>query len=130
MKNKVIITIPDTLTDQEEKRLNSERLVQKQLSFHGNELNKLRIGNNLEVKNLTTQIIINRTGEKPIEFIPCNVCGCDYQSNLFKIVFVNYGGKNKSIKVCSENCQHTLIEICGKGRAALKLKQLTPVRFF
>lgn len=130
MKRKIKIVIPDDLSPIQEARLISQRLMQNMLASNGSQLDKKRIGDQVDIRHLTTEITIERKGPKPIEMIACNVCGCEYQSDLFKPVIVNYGGKNKTVKTCSENCQTDLINLCGTGRAAIKVKDLKPVRFY
>lgn len=127
---KINIKIPDDLSPKEEALLIAQRLNQKMLAGHGRQMDKLRIGTQVDIKHLTTQITIERTGDKPIEMVTCNVCGCDYQNNTYKGVWVNYGGERKEVKTCSENCGSALIDLCGIGRAAFKKKDLHPFRFY
>lgn len=130
MKNKIRIVIPHNLSNEEELIEINKRLTQKLLASSGRRVDHKRLGNQLDIQHLKTEITIERTGEKPIEMVICNTCGCEYQNNLFKRVFINYGGINKTIKVCSDTCQDALIDICGTGRAAKKKKDLSPVRLW
>lgn len=129
-KKNLKIVINDGLTLDEEVIEIASKLKQKLLASNANQVDKKRIGDEYKISHLTTQITIERKGLKPLELVPCNVCGCEYQNDMFKKVFVNYGGKNKIIKVCSENCQDDLISICGIGRAAKKKADLKPVRLW
>lgn len=130
MKKKITIKIADDLTPKQEAMEISKMLTQKLLAGNGNQVDKLRIGDQIDIKHLETEILIQRIGATPIEMITCNVCGHDYQSNLYKGVWTNYGGKTKEVKTCSDECAQSLISICGEGRASLKKKKLTPVRFY
>ena len=124
------IKISDGLSPLEESQEISSKLRQKLLASNANQFDKKRIGEGIDVKHLSTTIIIERTGEKPIEMVRCNVCGCEYQSDMYKPVVVNYGGKVKTIKTCSQNCQESLIELCGVGRAGKTKKELKPFRLW
>lgn len=129
MKKQVInINISADLTPEQETIEISKILRAKHLSGSAkNKHQNIRIGQGIDIKQLQTTIIVNRVA-KFIEFVPCNVCGCEYQNDLFKKVFVNYGGKVKYIKVCSTSCQEQMIDMCGEGRAATSAKKLKPFR--
>ncbi len=127
---KIKIVIPDDLTPQQEAAEIAQRLMQKALSGTEKQIDKLRIGTQVDIKELTTQITIERTGAKPIEMIKCSVCSSKYQSDLFFPLFVNYGGQKKKLKYCSQACRNTVLDICGEGRAAIKQKDLKPVRLY
>ena len=130
MKKKISITIPDDLTPMQEAAEISQRLNQQLLAGNGRQVDHKRIGDQVDIKYLTTEIVIKRVGEKPIEFILCSICGIEYQSDLAKNVFHNYGGRTKKVHVCSETCQQTFISICGNGRAATKKSKLNPIRTY
>ena len=130
MKKEIKITIPSGLSDREESFEIAKKLNQKLLASHGRQKDKIRIGNEVNLKYGTTTIVVKRDTSNTIEFVPCNVCGCEYQNTEFKPVFTNYGGRAKKLKVCSEDCQNTLLDYCGTGRAAIKKKDLTPIRFY
>lgn len=131
MRNKPIkIVIAAGLTPMEESSEIAIKLRQKFLSGKGDQIDKKRIGDNIEISHLTTNIIIERKIDNLIEYVKCNVCGCEYQNDLYKPVFTNYGGRVKIIKTCSNTCQEDLIEICGEGRAGKTKKQLIPIRLF
>ena len=122
MKNKPIkISIPFGLSAKDEVNAISERLIQKKLSGKGVNENKKQIGDRVDVHYLEQTIIVKRVPkEKIIEYVKCSACNCDYQSDLFFPVFVNYGGKNKKLKFCSVICQENVIDLCGEGRASKK----------
>lgn len=124
---KIRIKIPDNLSPEEEAVEIGQRLVQKALSGSATKRESKRIGDFVEIKELETNIIIERVShQKNIELVKCNVCGCDYQSDLFKSVWHNYGGKHRKIHVCSESCQKELLLFLGK-RASIKRKDLKPL---
>jgi hypothetical protein len=124
---KINITIPDNLNEIQEAKLIQEKLTQKALSGNGNNLINKRIGDEVIVKDLVTQITIKRTGEKPVELMDCPICKTQFQNNFFNPVFTNYGGVIKRHKTCSNNCQQNFIEFCGDGRASVKRKDLKPL---
>lgn len=125
-KKEYKIVIPDDLTPDQELVHIANNLRQK---FLGDSKQK-RLGDSVNVKNLTTRITIERKGAKPIEIIVCNVCNGNYQSDMFKPVWTNYGGSQKLIKTCSEQCQQNLIDYCGEGRAAKSRTKLKSVRIY
>ena len=118
MKKEITITIPDRLTSEQEILAIKKQLTTKMLSSSARDSSRKRIGDSVDIEYLETTITVKRKGPKPIELLKCNVCGCEYQSDEFKAVFVNYGGPKRSIKVCCEECQDTLIDMCGQGRAS------------
>lgn len=131
MKKPIRITIPDNLSKEDEVFAITKKLQQKSLSGHGRQEDKKMIGDYNKVTDLTTTIIVERKSkEKPIEMVKCTACGCEYQNDMFFPVYVNYGGKNKLLKYCSENCQEAVIEVCGEGRASKKRNGLKPVRLW
>lgn len=130
MKKNIKIVIPDHLKPGEEAALISERLHQKMLAGNGVNETVKRLGQQIDIKHLTTTITIERVGEKPVEYVMCNVCNTEYQSDTSTPVWVNYGGKQKKVHTCSSICANDLIALCGSGRAALKKKDLKPFRFF
>ena len=106
MKKPIRITIPDNLSKEDEVFAITKKLQQKALSGHGRQEDKKMIGDYNKVTDLTTTIIVERKSkEKPIEMVKCPDCGCEYQNDMFFPVYVNYGGKNKLLKYCSESCQ-------------------------
>lgn len=128
--NNIEINIPDNLTPDKELLLIAKKLQQKQLSGSGKTKEQLRIGTEVTVQHLQTQITINRTStEKPIEMVKCNVCGCEYQNNTAVHYWRNYGGKPKQVAVCSTGCQNAVIEFLGK-RAAKTKNKLSPIRLY
>jgi len=128
--NKIKITIEDGMTPIQEAERISQILRQKLLAGHGRQKDLKRIGDQVDVQHIETQIVVVRKGEKPIELIKCPVCSCDFQNDLFFSVWTNYGGKNRQLKTCSSNCQSGLIEFCGEGRAAKSRLKLKPVKFY
>jgi len=128
MKKKSIkIVIPSGLSDQEESFEIAKKLNQKLLAGNGRQKDKVRLGTEINIKHGKMIIEIERKVENVIEFIPCIVCGTEYQNTEFLPVFTNYGGKVKKHKTCSENCQNNLIDCCGYGRAAIKRNDLKPL---
>lgn len=123
---KTIIKIPIGLSPKEEIREIAKLLNTKLLSGNGKSKQQIAIGDDVNVTELNSLIEIQRIGEKPAEYVKCNICGCEYQSNFFQKVFTNYGGKVKLIKVCSNKCQEDLINTCGEGRAAKTKGKLSP----
>ncbi len=126
---KINIKIPDHLTPSEELQEIGKLLRQKTLAGNGRQMDHKRIGNEINIKDITTQITITRIGEKPIEMAKCNVCGCEYQNNFFFTVFTNYGGTTRKIKTCSEKCQTEII-ILFPDRCSIKKSTLKQIRFY
>lgn len=126
----ITIKIPDNLTSLEEAALIAKKLTQKALSGSARG-SKNRIGTEIKIIEQKTNIVIERVNkEKPIETLKCNVCGCTYQSNMAKIYFTNYGGKIRSIKVCSSQCIEDVITMFPDGRVAKSRSKLKPLRVF
>lgn len=129
-KKRIELEIPDGLSSYEEAAEIGKRLMQKSLSGSGYDRNNKQIGERTKIKHLETIIVIKRKGGKYIETLKCSVCGCDYQSDLAKKIFVNYGGVTKQRTYCSDNCDQSVIDVCGTGRAAFKKKDLKFNYFF
>lgn len=128
--NKIEIKVPDNLTPEKEALLIAKKLQQKQLSGSGKSKDQLRIGTEVTVQHLQTQITITRTStEKPIEMVKCNVCGCEYQNNTAVHYWHNYGGKPIQMAVCSTDCQDAVIEFLG-DRAAITKNKLKSIRLY
>ena len=77
----------------------SQRLNQQLLARNGRQVDHKESATRLILKNMTTEIVIKRVGEKPIEFIPCSVCGLEYQSDLAKMFFITMVVELKKIHV-------------------------------
>lgn len=130
--NKIKIKIPDGLTPKEEVIQIAKRLNQKALSRSGkqNKSMLLGTGKDVEIQHIQTEIIITRVSkEKPIEYITCNVCNSEYQSDTAQTYWHNYGGKPKEVKVCSETCKHIVLQFLGDRAAPTKTK-LKRLKFF
>lgn len=127
---KIKIVIPDDLTPKQEIEEIAQKLTQKMLVSHGRQQDHKRIGNQVDVKDLKTEITIERKGESPVEYIKCNVCGCDYQSDTAKVIWTNYGGTARPIKTCSDICIDNMVSMLGEGRLNRKKSKLKPVRFY
>lgn len=126
---KITINIPDGLSSLEEAHLIKDKLVQKALSGTGKNRDQKRIGDRVKVGYTETTIVIKRDVSDHIETVKCNACGCDYQSDMFKRIYINYGGRTKELRYCSEDCCKTVIDICGPGRARFKKKDLKFTHF-
>ncbi len=127
MKKDITIKIADNLTPQQEVVAIAKQLAKKQLSGGGQNKDIKRIGDELNIQHLKTTITIDRVStEKPIIMLTCNVCGCDYQSDMTKHYFHNYGGKNTKRSVCSDGCQQFMIEYFGV-RVAKSASKLKPI---
>lgn len=125
------ISIPDNLSEEKEVFAIAKKLQQKALSGNAKNKDVLRIGDNVDFKELQTQIIITRvSSEKPIEMVTCNVCNCEYQSNTAKYYFHNYGGKPQKRAVCSTECQNFMVENFGVRVAKSKSKLQSPINYF
>lgn len=130
MKKNITISIPDNLSPEKELITIAKKLSQKTLTGSGRNKEVLRIGTQVDFKELQTTITINRVStEKPIEMVKCNVCGCEYQNNTAKFYYHNYGGRKKKVAVCSDECQKLVIELFG-GRISKSKSKLKPVRFY
>lgn len=131
MKKDVRIVIDDNLSEQEELLEIAKRLRQKSLSSSGISKQHKRIGNQVDVKSLETTItIVRKSKEKPIEFVTCNLCGCEYQSDLGKVYYHNYGGKRNKKKVCSDNCLNNILDALGNRASKSASKLPSPINFF
>jgi hypothetical protein len=124
---KINITIPDNLTPQEELFAIAKQLGKKMLPAGKTNL----LGSGYEIQDLQTQItIIRKAVDKPIVTIDCSVCRTVFEKSIGKILYVNYGGKNRQRHFCSEECCQAVIDIVGEGRASMKRNGLKPMRFF
>lgn len=131
MKKHIKIKIDDNLTEQAEVLAIAKQLSLKQLAGNGVNKSIKRIGNQLDVKELVTTITIERVSkEKPICFVNCNLCGCEYQSDLGKAYFHNYGGNRKKKFVCSDNCRDIILEAFGSRVSISSSRLKHPINFF
>lgn len=123
---KINITIPDNLTPQEELLAIAAQLGKKMLPG-----GKAMLGSGYQIQDLQTQITITREAvEKPLVTIECSVCKTIFEKSLGVPMYVNYGGDARKRLFCSKECCGEVINICGEGRAAMKKKDLKPVRLF
>jgi hypothetical protein len=123
--NTIRIRIKDNLNPLQEAAEIAKRLQQKALTNGGTNKETLRIGQEYNIKELTTNIIVKRySSEKPIQMVTCNVCGCEYQNNLSFPYWHNYGGTPTKRHVCSEECRNNVLGFLGirgaKTRSGLK----------
>ena len=126
MKSKIEITIPDNLSPQEELLEIAKHLGSKMLPEGKTKL----LGTGYTIKHSETQITIKREAvEKPIVTYEC-YCGTVFEKGTGEKVYHNYGGNPKVLNVCSKDCQHNVITMCGDGRASAKRKDLQPVRSY
>ena len=127
--DKINITIPDNLTPGEEYAAILKQLGKKMLP-ENLDPNK-RIGAGYEVQYLETQINIKREPiEKPLVTRECSVCLTIFDDSVKFPLFVNYGGKTKKLRYCSDGCRDQVIFICGEHRAVIKRKDLKPIRLY
>lgn len=127
MRKNIVISIPDNLSKEKEIIAIAKKLTQKTISGNGRNNENLRIGTQVDFKDLQTTITINRvSSDKPIEMITCNVCGCEYQNNTAKSYYHNYGGRNKKVLVCSNECADLIVGILG-NRASKTKSKLKPI---
>jgi len=125
------INIPDNLSAEKEVFAIAKKLQQKALSGTGKNKEVLQIGDNIDIKDLETQIIITRVStEKPIEMVKCNVCDCEYQNNMAFYYFHNYGGSRKRNAVCSDKCRQFMIDNFGVRIAKSASKLPNPINYF
>ena len=130
MKKNIVISIPDNLSEEKEIIAIAKKLTQKAISGNGISKENLRIGTQVDYRDLQTTITINRvSNEKPIEMITCNVCGCDYQNNTAKPYYQNYGGRVKKVSVCSNECVDLIVSVLG-DRASKTKSKLKTIRFY
>ncbi len=121
--DKIIITIPDNLTKEQEWEEIALVLGKKMLPSP----NKI-LGDGYEVKNLETQIIIKREPVfKSSATHNCSVCQTIFDVKLARPLWVNYGGSQKKRIYCSDDCRETVLNIIGSGRASIDKKDLKPV---
>lgn len=120
---KIIITIEDGLTPQEEILAIAKKLG-KALSPPKN---VKAIGTGYEVKKLETQITIKREPKSPLLVTQvCSVCETLFEPKEGFILYVNYGGNTKQCRYCCEECRNVVIDVCGEGRTSLKKSGLKP----
>ena len=131
MKKVINIKIPDNLSDKDELIAIGKKLTQKHLSGGGDNKSVKRLGGGVDVKEITTTIVIERvSAEKPIELLKCNVCGCEYRSDMAKYYHHNYGGKRQRRSVCSDNCVQFMIENFGVRVQKTARKLPHPIDYF
>lgn len=135
MKNKIIIEIPDDLTEKEEAELISRKVAKKmlQIANSGSPGKKqARIGNQQfeSFKMPTSEIIINRISkDTPPSMMACS-CGILFNKKDGSSYWTNYGGKARRVFCCGNECRDIAFEIAGNGRVAIQKSKLTPFRFF
>ena len=123
---KIEINIPDDLSPEKEIIAIAQKLQQKQLSGSAKNKSVLRIGDNIDIKEIQTQIIINRVStEIPIIMIPCNVCNCEYDSKKSKYYYQNYGGAVRRNSCCSDECRNVVLNNF-PSRTSLKKSKIKP----
>jgi len=125
------IEIADNLSPKEEALAISKQLVQKSLTTGGQNKDVKRIGTQVDVIDLKTIIEIERIStEKPVTMLTCNVCGCEYQSDMAKHYFHNYGGNRTKRSVCSDKCRDFMVDMFGVRIAKSASKLPAPINYF
>jgi len=122
VKEKIIIKIPGNLTPQEEVLHIARELSKKQLQS-GIKIKSLGTGS--EIKHLETDIKIIR---EPVEELTitkeCSVCSTIFETKKGKSAWTNYGGYQRKVVFCSENCRTNSMKIIPAGRMCLKRSEL------
>ena len=127
MKNKSIkIIIPSDLTPEQEAFEISKKLTGKLLSGSAKQVDRLRIGDEINVSFLNTYIEIERKVHNLIEFIPCPICETEFQNDLFFRVWTNYGG-NKTAQVLFGGLPRNLYWITWKWKRGKNEKQIRTI---
>lgn len=125
------ITIPDNLTPEQEAFAIGKQLAKKALSGGGQNKEVKRIGDEINIIDLSSQIIVTRAStEKPITMITCNVCNCEYQSDRVVYYYHNYGGHRTRRGVCSDDCRQFMIDNFGARIAKSASKLPAAVNYF
>lgn len=110
----ITVRVSDKLSDSEELIAVANKLRQRALSGRG-DLNNLRIGDEVIVKDLTTTINIIRVPTYPVLTTKtCNVCECEYCiDNSTKAVYyyTTYGMKVRKVQVCSRECKDNTLSL-------------------
>lgn len=116
---KIKITIPDHLNP-----LQESLAIQKQLmKMLGPLKSKKMIGENLEVKHMETQIIINRVSfQKISKTSQCPICKTVFILKQGYRLYMNYGGLVQIKTCCKEECRNKFLSICGSRASIKKIK--------
>lgn len=131
MAKTINIKIADNLSPEQEAFAIGKQLAKRALSSGGANKAVKRLGNEINVTDLKTTIVIERVStEKPITFQPCNVCGCEYASNTAVYYYHNYGGTRKKRAVCSTKCQQFMVDNFGVRVAKSASKLPNPINYF
>lgn len=92
--------------------------------------NNILIGSsNIEVQELNTFLKIERVPKEPLMSI-CSCCDINFEKNLGKKLYVNYGGKTKLNHYCSDKCRNEVLNILPSNRASIDKKKLQTQFFF
>jgi len=125
------IRIPDNLSGEKEAFAIGKQLAKKSLSGGGQNKDVKRLGNQIDVIDLQTTIIVERfSTEKPIIMQTCNVCNCEYQSDMAKHYYHNYGGKRVKRSVCSADCVQFMVDNFGARIQKSASKLPHPINYF
>jgi hypothetical protein len=129
MQKVIKVKIPSETKDIDLGLFVKKRLDQKALTSNGRE-KFTQIGDRIDVLEDKIIIEVTREYKEPIiTMVKCNVCNCEYQSNLFKKYFHNYGGKIKMVKVCSDECVNTVLDYFGE-RVSKSKSKLSKIRLY
>ena len=124
--DKIVIKIYDDLNPMEELAEINRQLFK--LLPSSKKQRKL-IGEAVTIKHLESQIVIVREPRiRHIEMLKCH-CGNDFQKNKAKRLYTNYGGLNKTLYYCSNNCRLEVLAICG-NRASIKKEEIKNVYLY
>lgn len=105
------IKIADNLTAEQEAFAIGKQLAKRALSSGAQNKEVKRIGTQIDIIDLKTTIEVERfSTEKAITMLTCSVCGCEYQSNMAKYYFHNYGGGRQRRLVCSVGCVDYMVD--------------------
>jgi hypothetical protein len=127
---KIIISIPDNLTPLQEAAAIAKKMTQKALSGSSMNKGRARIGTEIKIKDLETEIVIKRVSSEPIiEMVECPVCNGEYQNNTAKFYYTNYGGNVRKKPVCSDICVNAMCDAF-PGRISANKTALKAVRLF
>ncbi len=136
MQKKIVIEIPDDLTEAQEAVVIAEKVGKKmlQIANSGTGRNKevKRIGNQQvdAVKYATSEIEVRRIPPKQ-KLDPMISCHCStlFNSKDGYIYYTNYGGSIRKNRCCSTDCRDLVLNNF-PGRTALKKKDLQTIRVF
>lgn len=114
--DKINITIGKGLTKEQEVFAIARQLTKKSLAVGGQK----KLGDGMYFAENQTQITVTRQDDVRLERTKtCGVCDSIFSVKGCKFAYSNYGGANKKLLFCSDECADTVCEIF-EGRVTRK----------